>query len=1063
MIGLEALSMQGLPIDELLLTRETQDQLADLAGNAMSTTVVGTAMIAALILGKDLIRSGENLMDVDMEDVEQDNVEKHISGEQVLKEKPLDLSVRETDLQSILKLASASSRCCICEGRTEVTSNPIQICQDCGFTSCKKCGGRPEHNYRDLTAQETAARVSPITFEEKVKQSTPMRLRVDGITTENLEAARENVSSKINSKIWDKWLLVVDRTFKSEFRFKGLKRQETWSITYESPHGKLELLLDPKQPEWRVFAYPDIKEPSGSELRKILTQPVARQRITDAVDFTAGQWEVSLPVNHTFNIQFKGAGELIPAWEAMLGLEEPKFANKKVWSKLQVEVEPQDAKLLDRDISGVYTHQQRCGNASSTLHIKEGTGKSDPRVFLFLDPKSTTKGTEDYFVFAINNRRFQFGEERPIISRLQPEFRQFSDASKTAKAYLDGTWVDVSGRLVTPKQAATGTFAMPTTSLSVSAQTNACESAQAILVCKVPLKEQAEKVWPRGRLFEVDQIHEKTVFDSIAWLTERVKTFDTFTEWRSVEHPQVYDNCERCAPSRPDIKWVKKKNKWIGVEDTQQAGPFEQALKHRPSPFVTQIMLTEDNIGLLRIGLNIATLIHRAYGQLPPSALADVPQFSWKLVTGYTAPPTIEYPQYQVKSNRPDPQDKQPPHFTNPKLQLRKEQLRSLHWMVFQESDEAPPFVEEEVAEALLPYLGWRAEGRVQRNLYIKGGVLADDVGYGKTACTVALISANYKKAHHNPAMLKDGMITTNATLVIVPAHLTGQWRSEIEKFAPNAFRIVVIHTQAQMNNVTVEDIQKADIVVVAASLFASASYLSSLAHFSKSKSVPTSQGRQFKCWLEEAVNALPDAVEELKAIGGKEYFAKIKKYRDELHRQLTEDAYELQGKRLKGKAFANALEKKKAQEDDEEFDSDDSEKPKKSSKKRKLGGGSKDDDDVITKEVVKDNWELTSKVQKFGIGKLRAPNLAMFAWNRLVVDEYTYDTPVRIKTAIQTFTATNKWILSGTPPLEDFADVQTIAGFLNVHLGIDDEGGIKVNGRKKLDSNRTGKFASSE
>src|SRR5579862_8061139 len=41
MIGLEALAMQGLPIERLLLTREHQRQLQDLAGNAMSTTVVG--------------------------------------------------------------------------------------------------------------------------------------------------------------------------------------------------------------------------------------------------------------------------------------------------------------------------------------------------------------------------------------------------------------------------------------------------------------------------------------------------------------------------------------------------------------------------------------------------------------------------------------------------------------------------------------------------------------------------------------------------------------------------------------------------------------------------------------------------------------------------------------------------------------------------------------------------------------------------------------------------------------------------------------------------------------
>ena len=50
MVGLEALSMQGLPVNELLLTRETEDQLADLAGNAMSTTVVGACILAALVI-----------------------------------------------------------------------------------------------------------------------------------------------------------------------------------------------------------------------------------------------------------------------------------------------------------------------------------------------------------------------------------------------------------------------------------------------------------------------------------------------------------------------------------------------------------------------------------------------------------------------------------------------------------------------------------------------------------------------------------------------------------------------------------------------------------------------------------------------------------------------------------------------------------------------------------------------------------------------------------------------------------------------------------------------------
>lgn len=70
-MGLEALSMQGLPIDELLLTRETEDNLRDLAGNAMSSTVVGTCMISALIVGASRLKRGSDeeneKMDIDEE------------------------------------------------------------------------------------------------------------------------------------------------------------------------------------------------------------------------------------------------------------------------------------------------------------------------------------------------------------------------------------------------------------------------------------------------------------------------------------------------------------------------------------------------------------------------------------------------------------------------------------------------------------------------------------------------------------------------------------------------------------------------------------------------------------------------------------------------------------------------------------------------------------------------------------------------------------------------------------------------------------------------------------
>ena len=69
--GRELLSMQGLPMDRLSLTRESQSQMQDLAGNAMSTTVVGPAMISALIICHSVLKaeSEEQVMETE------DNIE----------------------------------------------------------------------------------------------------------------------------------------------------------------------------------------------------------------------------------------------------------------------------------------------------------------------------------------------------------------------------------------------------------------------------------------------------------------------------------------------------------------------------------------------------------------------------------------------------------------------------------------------------------------------------------------------------------------------------------------------------------------------------------------------------------------------------------------------------------------------------------------------------------------------------------------------------------------------------------------------------------------------------
>ncbi|KAM0677349.1 DNA repair protein rad16 [Binucleata daphniae] len=80
----------------------------------------------------------------------------------------------------------------------------------------------------------------------------------------------------------------------------------------------------------------------------------------------------------------------------------------------------------------------------------------------------------------------------------------------------------------------------------------------------------------------------------------------------------------------------------------------------------------------------------------------------------------------------------------------------------------------------LLPYqlygVSWMYS-REQSN--VKGGILADEMGMGKTLQALGLI-LSYKPS--------------GITLIVVPAVAIGQWQREIETHAPNVFEVVIYH-----------------------------------------------------------------------------------------------------------------------------------------------------------------------------------------------------------------------------------------------------------------------------
>ena len=440
MVGLEALHLQGLPIDELLLTRETEDQLADLAGNAMSTTVVGTSVLVALVLSMRYLTPGndnrsyeekygtriaeidEDVMQVDLPS---DSVEDHIFGEDQLLERPFDLSkTTEQPLSSLLTDAMKSVRFCTCEGRKDMTAREVRRCDDCGFSACVKCGGRPEHNPRpvDVKAQP---RLTPSTFERSLKSALPMCLGLSGITEELLDSLKQEFGTSIPSKRWEIWRNAVIEAVGPELRFVELKRQELWYATYESTKALVELCLHPQRPEWLFYAKPSPKEPANAEIRKLLMNPIARLACEGSL--LNGRWEVALPQTTSVEISIKGSGDLVPSWESKLGLQDPKFLEATVFSQLEVSVPSDDISRFDRDITGTYVLLDKCGTANNALHKKVAT-KEDatlPPLFLFLDPTRSGPPTDDAFVFSTTIRRLEYRESRPIFARL-PSWRQSS-------------------------------------------------------------------------------------------------------------------------------------------------------------------------------------------------------------------------------------------------------------------------------------------------------------------------------------------------------------------------------------------------------------------------------------------------------------------------------------------------------------------------------------------------------------------------------------------------------------------------------------------------------------
>lgn len=162
----------------------------------------------------------------------------------------------------------------------------------------------------------------------------------------------------------------------------------------------------------------------------------------------------------------------------------------------------------------------------------------------------------------------------------------------------------------------------------------------------------------------------------------------------------------------------------------------------------------------------------------------------------------------------------------------RQEQWRSVSWMLKREAVAAEVLGEEHSSAELGPYeVSWQ----LRFGLWLRGGILGDAIGFGKTLCSLLLVYLSGMSlqemrekepgASVHPAAASSWR-PSRATLVVMPPHLLREWTREVNKhFQPASLCVVVVEGLHDLQTTSVEALQNADLVLVSFRLWDSLHY----------------------------------------------------------------------------------------------------------------------------------------------------------------------------------------------------------------------------------------------
>ena len=1047
--GSECMTLQGLPLEQLDLGTLTQAQLRDLAGNAMSSTVVGATIFATLITFYNIFKFEGR------EKVFEKVLVPELVGEEKLQSNTSNPTAYiHTTVDSLLRLAMRTNRRCYCEGRHDRHDTQFRQCKVCKHTACIEHSRNPKHEYQLMGSSFIQNRQSPAKFEETVKKSLPAKISFGGSfdTKGYLETFREAYKQDRQTK--EQAIQCIEAALHSKVHFAGVKRSEQWEIQFNSETAKLVLIISSSLGiQWLLFAKVPAHFAGDHPVRTLLEKfPVARMRPSGDL-IHEGPWSFWVPESCEFQATITSSGSLEESFQADRALES--YVDSRVYNTCSIAIQDYDKKYFEVDIRGDYQRSRYCAQAFDSLHAKienQDQLTFSPIFFYFDHERQTGDPAEHSFIFTRDTRRQPHGEYRPIIARVISPWRQpmvWPDSQVEDKkidpttVIVDGYWLGSDGFCFTFDHDHQVIYHRLPKDVS-DLQLIGCNSQQAVFTCEYTV-DRRNISFPTDKWIEVDRANEFKFFSDYGWIIEKCKVLDghllnnlkEVDEWHLTDQGNGH-RCTDCAPTYPTLRWAfekkKKGNKLprqIPYEDPKEATGFEQGLKLRPPPVKMMFRIGLDGKFHLSIGFNPMTLCHRGFSLLKSGDNSHSVVTSWWLATDYVKSLTEGLAAFKLQNTQNERLAFQAPGFPE-QHRLRPEQLQKLSWMEAQEGGVA--FTEREFVEYKMPQLEYLLVGQAKRNRFVRGGILADDVGFGKTILILAIILSRRKVDEEFADKPAPGLIPTKATIIFVPAQLPKQWREEAEKFMGNTYRrdILLIERIQDLQELSVEDIKKALVIIVNCNLCESDKYQMALAHLAGMvEPAKKATSRAKATWHKAVVERLTSNVNELIINPGG--------FQSLLHSQFEESIaiarskdLPIPSKRVTGAEY------------------------QKINRKRKFDDMKEDGDDQCEKlEPRPDNHNFRNLGRR-GYEALTFPVFEMFKFARIVVDEFTYIDSSHSITMMNLF-ANVYWALSGTPPLEEFLDVKHMAEFLRVNLGVHDYSNMKRDVYARVTSEMTG------